>query len=212
MGSHNVAQRAFRAAVSMVAAGMLVGAMLLGALFAARSPADEEILVDRTASAPFSLVDHTGRAVTEQDFRGKFMLVFFGYTFCPDVCPINLQIIGKAMDALGKPGHRVQPIFITVDPERDTPAVLARYVSHFHPRLLGLTGAPDQVAAAAQAYGVLYMKAIEESAPGQPRSAEYLIDHSTFTYLLRPDGRFVAAFAHNTDPKKLAAGILKHLK
>lgn len=208
----DVNKRDFQTTIKIAAVWTVVGAILLSLFLAAHSSADEEILVDRTASGPFSLVDHTGRPVTDRDFRGQFMLVFFGYTFCPDVCPIDLQIIGKAMDALGKPGYRVQPIFITVDPERDTPAVLARYVSHFHPRLLGLTGTPEQVAAAAQAYGVLYMKAIEASTSANPKGAEYLVDHSAFTYLLGPDGRFVAAFAHNNDSKKLAAGILKHLK
>lgn len=186
--------------------------MLFGLLFAAHSAANEEIVVDHTASGPFSLVDHTGRAVTERDFRGQFMLVFFGYTFCPDVCPIDLQIISRAVDALGAAGRKVQPIFITVDPKRDTLDVLARYVRHFHPRLLGLTGTPEQVATAAQAYGAFYMKAIDARATGEQEHAQYAIDHSALTYLLGPDGRFVAAFAHNTDPKKLAAGILKHLK
>ncbi|MFQ6023988.1 MAG: SCO family protein [Acidiferrobacterales bacterium] len=185
--------------------------IIVGTLFVARTTAEEQIVVDHTASGPFSLIDHKGRPVTDHDFRGKFMLVFFGYTFCPDVCPIDLQIISKAVDALGEAGTKVQPIFITVDPERDTVEVLARYVSHFHPRLLGLTGTLEQVATAAQAYGVLYMTAVDATSRIDEEHAQYLIDHSALIYLLGPDGRFLAAFAHNTDPKRLAAGILKHL-
>jgi protein SCO1/2 len=200
----------FRAIANITAVAIVVG-LTTFPLLVARSIADEQIIVDRTADGPFSLIDHTGRHVTDQDFRGKFMLVFFGYTFCPDVCPIDLQIISRAVDALGEAGTKVQPIFITVDPERDTVEVLARYVSHFHPQLLGLTGTPEQVATAAQAYGVLYITAIDAMSPTDGEGAQYLIDHSALTYLLGPDGRFRAAFLHNTDPKKLAAGILKHL-
>lgn len=185
--------------------------IVVGTLFVAPATAEEQIVVDRTANGPFSLIDHNGRSVTDHDFRGKFMLVFFGYTFCPDVCPIDLQIISKAVDALGEAGTQVQPIFITVDPERDTVEVLARYVSHFHPRLLGLTGTPEQVAMAAQSYGVLYITALDAVSDSDGAHAQYLVDHSTLTYLLGPDGRFRAAFPHNTDPNKLAAGILKHL-
>jgi cytochrome oxidase Cu insertion factor (SCO1/SenC/PrrC family) len=185
--------------------------IVVGTLFVAHSTAEEQIVVDRTVSGPFSLIDHKERAVTDRDFRGKFMLVFFGYTFCPDVCPIDLHIISKAVDALGEVGTRVQPIFITVDPERDTVEVLARYVSHFHPRLLGLTGTPEQVATAAQTYSVLYMTALDAMSNSDGASAQYLVDHSALTYLLGPDGRFLAAFPHNTDSQKLAGGILKHL-
>lgn len=200
-----MSKKTFRATINIAVV------IIVGTLFVARSTAEQQIVVDRSASGPFSLVDHKGRPVTDRDFRGKFMLVFFGYTFCPDVCPIDLQIISKAVDALGEAGNRVQPIFITVDPERDTPEVLARYVSHFHPRLLGLTGTPEQVAVAAQAYGVLYIKAIDAAVSGDREQAQYLMDHSALTYLLGPDGRFRAAFPHSTDPNKLAAGILKHL-
>jgi cytochrome oxidase Cu insertion factor (SCO1/SenC/PrrC family) len=200
-----MSKRAFWATVNIA----LV--IIVGTLFVARSTAEEQIVVDRTASGPFLLIDHKGRPVTDRDFRGKFMLVFFGYTFCPDVCPIDLQIISKAVDALGEAGNRVQPIFITVDPKRDTVEVLARYVSHFHPRLLGLTGTPEQVAMAAQTYGVLYMTALDTMSDSDGAHAQYLVDHSALTYLLGPDGRFRAAFPHNTEPKKLAAGILKHL-
>lgn len=164
-----------------------------------------EIAVDRNAVGSFELVAHTGKRVTERDFRGRFMLVFFGYTSCPDVCPTDLQTIGAALKALGKAGKWVQPIFVTVDPERDTAEDLARYVTHFHPRFLGLTGTPDEVALAAQNFGAIYVKTLS----GEGR---YTIDHSAFIYLLGPDTRFRAAFAHGIEPARLAAGIAKHLK
>ncbi len=165
-----------------------------------------EIEVDTTASGPFSLIDQMGKPVTDEDFRGKFMLVFFGYTFCPDVCPIDLQIIAQAMDEMGNAGDRVQPIFISIDPARDTPEIVAEYASHFHPRLIGLTGSSRQTATAAWNYGATSMKIIHEDHP-----EEYTVNHSALTYLLGPDGRFVAAFEHNTDYQSMARGILQHL-
>ncbi len=165
-----------------------------------------QIEVDRNASGPFSLVDHTGKQITEDDFRGKHMLVFFGYTSCPDVCPMDLQIISRAMDELGEVADRVQPIFITVDPARDTPEVLAEYASHFHPRIIGLTGTRRQVADAAMNYGVISMKIINEDNP-----ENYSINHSALTYLLGPDGKFEAAFDHGTDLETMISVMLPQL-
>ena len=104
--------------------------------------------------APFALVDHTGAAVTDQDFLGRFMLIFFGYTSCPDICPTDLTVMSEAVDLLGDAGDMVQPIFVTIDPARDTVEVMADYVKHFHPRMVGLTGTPDQVSAIGTRYGV----------------------------------------------------------
>src|SRR5690349_7329011 len=100
---------------------------------------------------PFTLVDHTGKQVTDRDFRGRIMLVFFGFTFCPDVCPSGLQVIAAALDKLGPQAQKITPILITIDPERDTPAQLAAYVKSFHPRLVGLTGTPEEIAAVVKA-------------------------------------------------------------
>jgi len=165
-----------------------------------------QLEVDNNASGPFSLIDHTGKPVTDDDFRGKFILVFFGYTSCPDVCPMDLQIMAQAMDELGQAADRVQPIFITVDPARDTPEKIAEYVSHFHPRLIGLSGTRQQTAAAARNYGVISMKIINENNP-----ENYSLNHSALIYLLGPDGKFVAAFEHGTDLQTLSLGILQHL-
>jgi cytochrome oxidase Cu insertion factor (SCO1/SenC/PrrC family) len=156
---------------------------------------------------PFSLTDQTGRPVTDADYRGSHMLIYFGFTFCPDVCPTELQVMATALDQLGSQADRVQPLFITVDPERDTPSQLAGYVSQFHPRMAGLTGTPEQIAAAARAYRVYYSKV-----PNKENDGYYTMDHSSFVYLMSPDGRFLEAFAHGTTPEKMAQGIRAHIK
>ena len=154
-----------------------------------------------------AFTDHRGRAVSERDFAGKFMLVFFGYTHCPDICSTDLQVLSQAMDALGQAGENVQPVFITIDQERDTPEVLADYVGHFHPRLLGLTGTKAQIAAAAKAYDVY-----AEKIYGEEESANFFINHTALTYLIGPDGNGIATFNHGTKPDEMAAAILNHLK
>jgi len=179
---------------------------LLLSVSAANLLAAAQIEVNRNASGPFSLIDHHGKPITDHDFRGEFMLVFFGYTFCPDVCPTDLQVIAQTLDELGEAGERVQPIFITLDPARDTLEVMAEYARHFHPRLIGLTGSRQQTAEAARNYGVISMKIIDENNNGN-----YSVNHSALTYLLGPDGKFVAAFDHGTNPETLTSVILLHL-
>ncbi|MBI3916490.1 MAG: SCO family protein [Betaproteobacteria bacterium] len=192
--------------------------LALGALLAALAAQQidargrDEIPIDRSARGSFSLVDHTGRRVNEADLRGRFLIAFFGYTFCPDVCPTDLQTIGTALNALGKAGERVQPIFITLDPERDTTEVLARYVRHFHPRFLGLTGTPEAIALAAQAFGVIHVKVMPARRGTNAKHGDYVVDHSAVIYLLGPDGRFLAAYRHGISPGNLAAAVSKHLK
>ena len=137
---------------------------------------------------PFELVDQQGAPVTDKTFSGRYMLIYFGYGFCPDVCPTELANMAAALDALGSKSENIQPLFITVDPERDTPEFLADYVVNFHPRLIGLTGTPEQVKTAAKAYKVYYAKA------GKPGEADYLMDHTSFVYLMGPDGRFLSLF------------------
>ncbi|MFC1664976.1 SCO family protein [Pseudomonadota bacterium] len=111
-----------------------------------------------TSVRPFSLTDHTGRQVTERDFIGKFLLVYFGFTYCPDVCPTGLHIISSAVEQLRSEGKNIIPVFITVDPERDSPSVMATYVKFFHPRLIGLTGNTEQIANIANIFSVRYSK------------------------------------------------------
>ncbi|HUE45091.1 MAG TPA: SCO family protein, partial [Aestuariivirgaceae bacterium] len=123
---------------------------------------------------PFTLTAHTGERVSDDAFRGKFMLVAFGFTHCPDVCPAELQVMTAALDSMGQAADRVQPLFITIDPERDTAEHLADYMAHFHPRLIGLTGSADEIAAVADAYHVWYEKV-------QQGDSDYVMDHTSIT-------------------------------
>ena len=150
---------------------------------------------------PFTLTDHNGRRVTDQDFRGNYMLVFFGYTYCPDVCPTELQVMTEAVRLMGPSGDAIQPIFVTIDPERDTPETIKAYVENFGPRLIGLTGSAEDVAVAAKAYRVYYSKA------GTGDASDYLMDHSSIVYLMNPDGKFVKHFTYSTDAKALAEDL-----
>lgn len=152
---------------------------------------------------PFALTDTQGRAVTDADFRGRFTLVYFGFTYCPDVCPTSLTYIAQALDRLGPDADKVVPVFITVDPERDTPEQLKEYVRHFHPRLVGLTGTREQVAAAAKAYRVYFAKAQVQGAP----QGDYTMDHTSIIYLMGRDGKFLAHFSHGTEPDAIAARV-----
>lgn len=155
---------------------------------------------------PFSLTDHTGAPVTEATYRGRMMLIFFGFTHCPDVCPTELQVMAEALEGLGADAARVAPLFITVDPERDTPEALARYVELFDPRIIGLTGTPEEVRAAARAYRVFYAKV------QPPDASDYTMDHSTFLYLMDAEGRFAGLFRHGTTAEEIAAAIRAQLR
>jgi cytochrome oxidase Cu insertion factor (SCO1/SenC/PrrC family) len=150
---------------------------------------------------PFNLVDETGQAVSERDFAGRWMLVYFGFTYCPDVCPTELGTVAAALDAMGPAGERVTPVFITVDPQRDTPAAMADYVSRFHPRMRGLTGTPEQIAEAARRYRVYYARARRTD------TTDYLMDHSSFVYLVGPDGRVRALYRPEMRPEDMAAAV-----
>jgi protein SCO1/2 len=146
---------------------------------------------------PFALTDHTGKLRTDGEFRGKLMVVYFGYTFCPDVCPTDLLALSQAIDALGAAGDGVQPIFISVDPERDTVAHLADYVAAFHPRLIGLTGAPEEIRKVALSYKAYYAKV----AVG--RGQDYVIDHTGVIYLMGRDGEYLGFVPPQTTPQRL---------
>ncbi len=154
---------------------------------------------------PFSLIDQTGKAVTDATWRGRWMLIYFGYTTCPDVCPTELQTIAAALESLGPQAAQVVPIFITVDPERDIQARLADYVKLFDDRLVGLTGTPQQIAAVARAFRVYYAKVTPKD------SATYLMDHTSFVYLMGPDGTLRALFRPGTSAQELAEAIRARL-
>ncbi|HJO72729.1 MAG: SCO family protein [Rhodospirillales bacterium] len=156
---------------------------------------------------PFTLIDQTGKTVKNSDLEGRVLLIFFGYTFCPDVCPTALTIMAEALDLLGAKADDITPVFITVDPQRDTPEQLAMYVEYFHPRLVGLTGSPEQVAKVAKAYRVYYAKAGEDGADAD----DYLMEHTSITYLMDRDGTFRLHFSHGTDAETMAERIRGHL-
>lgn len=157
---------------------------------------------------PFTLVDQTGAVRTDKDFHGKLMLVYFGYTYCPDVCPTALQVMSVAVQDLGPKAKDVVPIFITVDPDRDTVKHLAAYVKNFDPRMVGLTGSADQIKQAAKVYRVYYRKA--EPAPGSPPK-DYLMDHSSVIYLMDRQGHYITHFTHRSQSEDIEAAIREHL-
>lgn len=155
----------------------------------------------------FTLVDQNGVTRHAEDFRGKLMLVYFGYTFCPDACPTALQDMSRAIDLLGTKGEAVQPIFITIDPARDTVEQMKLYASNFHPRLIALTGTLEQVAVAAKAYRVYYAKG-QSAVAG---SEDYLMDHTAFIYVMGRDGKYLSHFPPGATAEQMAAAIEKRL-
>jgi protein SCO1 len=154
---------------------------------------------------PFHLIDDKGRNVTDLEYRGRWMLVFFGYTNCPDECPLTLQKMAAALSKLGPLADQVAPLFITVDPARDTPARLASYLENFDTRIGGLTGSDEQIAAAAKAYRVYYAPAKHE------QSGADVVSHSTFLYLMNPAGQLDALLPSDVDAEKLAATLRSSL-
>jgi protein SCO1/2 len=176
-----------------------------------RLPADSQPPAVNTASAiqlggAFTLVAHTSETVRDTDFQGKYLLIFFGYTFCPDICPTALQEVAFTLDALGGDAAKIQPLFITIDPQRDTPEVLAEYVAAFDPRIVGLTGTPEQIASVTKAYRAYYAKS--DPAAGD---TDYLMDHSAFIYLMGPDGRFLNALSFREPATEIVKAIRKYL-
>jgi protein SCO1/2 len=156
---------------------------------------------------PFELTDQAGRLVTDRDFRGRYLLVYFGFTYCPDVCPTELQVISAALEHLGQLGQDVQPLFVTVDPERDTTAVLAAYLKHFDPRIMGLTGRPAQIAKTIKAYRVYAAKETLDAG-----AAGYVINHSTAIYFMDTNGHYIDHFNYGTTAQDMATRMADHLK
>jgi cytochrome oxidase Cu insertion factor (SCO1/SenC/PrrC family) len=157
---------------------------------------------------PFTLTDQTGKQRSDTDFRGKLMIVYFGYAYCPDVCPTDLMAISQALDALGPAAEGVQPVFITIDPERDT-KLLADYVSAFHRSLVGLTGSPDEIRKVANAYKAFYLKVQDERS--DERSGDYSIDHAGVIYLIGRNGEYLGFMPPQTNPDRLTEVLRKNL-
>jgi protein SCO1/2 len=177
-------------------------ALLLGGC---RGEAGAPPLEGATLGGPFALTSHQGRRVTEADFAGRYRLVYFGFTFCPDVCPVDLQTIGAGLREFERDdperAERVQPLFVTVDPARDTPEILARYVAAFHPRLIGLTGSEAEIARMARAYGVYFHR-------GEPAAGGgYQVDHTRMAILYGPEGRPIAIVPHDDGPGGVADAL-----
>lgn len=149
----------------------------------------------------FALTTTEGAAVTEQSYRGKWLAVYFGYTFCPDVCPTTLMELGGAFKVLGPRADAAQVIFVTVDPQRDKPAVLAEYLKSFDPRFVGLTGSPAQIAAAARSFNVFYER-------NETDDGSYTYDHSSFIYLVDPGGKLAKGLTSDRSSKQIAADLL----
>jgi protein SCO1 len=184
----------------------LCGAVLSAALVISQ-PAAPTTTSSVTIGGPFSLTAPDGTTVTDQTYQGKWLLVYFGYTFCPSSCPTTLLEIATALGKLGPDAAKVQPIFITVDPKRDTLDVLAKYTQSFDPRILGLTGTPAQIAAVAHEYGAYYVA--HKSGDG---ANDYTMDHSTYLYVMDPQGKFVQAFDADTPADRIADDLLRLMK
>lgn len=168
-------------------------------LWPARTPVAAAVESGARIGGPFELQDQHGRVVNEQTFSGQWLLVFFGFTRCADVCPTTLVQIAKLLDGLGEQGARLQPLFISLDPERDTPEVLADYTAFFDERILGLTGSPEQIRQVADAYGVYVRKV--------PMGDTYMLDHTGSVYLMNPAGELVSLIS----PQRTAADAAREI-
>lgn len=197
--------------LTIVIAGFLIGALGgAAALVLSRGAANPSVTTSGKAliGGPFKLVDQHGKTVTDQDFRGRYMLIFFGFTHCPDICPAELQVISQSLDALGADADKVVPIFVTVDPERDTPEVMGEYVKNFGSRFVGLTGSPEAIAEAAQAYRVVFS---QFEYKGQDGNRGYNVDHTTLAYLMSPEGEYLTHFTYGTPADQMTETLRRYL-
>jgi cytochrome oxidase Cu insertion factor (SCO1/SenC/PrrC family) len=191
---------------ALVAAALTIGA---APAVAEQRPSAAEMMDDLMygrgpIGGPFTLPDQYGKTRSDAEFRGKLMIVYFGYTFCPDVCPTDLMAITQALDALGSKAESIQPIFITIDPERDT-EVLGDYLKAFHPSFIGLTGSPEAIMQVANSYKNFYRKVEDQ------RSGEYSIDHSGVIYLMGRNGKYLGFMPPQTGPDRLIEILRKYL-
>jgi protein SCO1/2 len=186
------------ALLAVLALGLLAfgGASLMSALTTHRAP-EQSASSSAQIGGPFTLLDTSGKTVTDQTYRGKWLLIYFGYTFCPDACPTALNNVSGALAKLGSVAEKIQPLFITVDPKRDTPQVMADYLKSFDPRIVGLTGSQAQADDAEKAYRV-YVAA--QKSDGD----DYLVDHSAYFYVMNPQGKFVNVIAGDVSGEQMA--------
>jgi len=191
-------------AVALAGIVVLVAGVLLGLLYRDGPRGAAGTALGSAIGGPFRLTDQNGKTVTDADLKGKWQLVFFGYTHCPDACPTALNEIALALDRLGARRDRIGVVLITVDPERDTPAVLKTYLESFDVPVTALTGTPDEVAQAAKAYRAYYAK-------NKRPDGNYDMDHSALIYVMDPQGRFTATFTPDTTTEKMAERLVKLL-
>lgn len=189
--------------ISLLAAPLALALSACGGGDAGTKSLANAPLAGASIGGPFTLVDGDGKTVTEKDFAGKYRIMYFGYTFCPDVCPVDVQNIGGAMKLLDKDNPKLSaqivPVFVTIDPARDTPAVVKQFTSAFYPRMVGLTGTAAQVDAAAKAYRVPYAKRVTPTG--------YLMDHGRQAYLIGPKGEPIALLPQDQNPQAIVAEI-----
>ena len=207
----------------VLVAFVVVGVVAAGALWRLGDLRSQDAAVSQSAAAtpapasdefggPFELTDQDGMRRTDMEFRGKYMLVFFGYTYCPDVCPTTLAVEAEALDQIGERARSIVPIFITVDPKRDTPEKLKSYLSAFEPQpassrmnFIGLTGTAEEIEKAADAYEVFYQAHLDGRFGGDEG---YSVDHTGNVYLMSPEGKFVAYYSQGISPDELAADLM----
>lgn len=197
----------FLIVIFLLASAAVIGLWMAGALPGPGKDGSRSILVVGVPQigGPFSLVNHHGERVTDADFRGRLMLVFFGFTHCPDVCPTEMQTISLVMEELGEARDQVAPLFITVDPERDTVELMAEFVEAFHPSVIGLTGSDEEIGAVMQQYRVYAQKRDEYD------KEFYLVDHSAYTYLMDRDGQLITVFSYGVTPEEMIKKIRDYL-
>lgn len=188
-------------AAGLAAAGVLLAALLCLAVLTPRPTGREPGI-----GGPFTLIRGDGKTVTERDFPGKYLLVYFGYTACRDTCPATLNTLAAAIDQLGPRANQLQPLFITIDPLRDTPAVVEHYASGFSPRLIGLSGQPAELRRVAAEYSVSSILHRDS-----PNAADYALDHSAVIYLMAPNGSFITPIRADATPPEMSKAIADHI-
>ncbi|HMO68119.1 MAG TPA: SCO family protein [Novosphingobium sp.] len=183
--------------------------LALAACNSAAPPVERPPLEGAAIGGPFTLMDKDGKPVSWSDFAGQYRIVYFGYAFCPDVCPLDVQVAMQGLKTFEKAqpelGRKIQPIFITIDPARDTPETVGEFAAAFHPRLIGLTGTPEQIEAAAKAFGAFYAR-------GTDTPGGYLMDHSRVTYLMGPKGEPISMLPVDKDGAAVSAELAKWVK
>uniref|UniRef100_A0A7S0WQF2 Thioredoxin domain-containing protein n=1 Tax=Chlamydomonas leiostraca TaxID=1034604 RepID=A0A7S0WQF2_9CHLO len=191
---------------------LIAGAAGLSAVKAYKDQKVQQVMVQSqqvvgkaAVGGPFELIDYDGKKFTDKNMRGEFALLYFGFCHCPDICPDELEKVSAAVDIVDKKlGVKMVPVFISVDPERDTPARVKAYVKEFHPRMMGLTGDLESVKKTSKAYRVYYSKT------GEPNAKDYLVDHSIIHYLVDPDGEFVTFYGKNYTEEQMADSLCEH--